>query len=43
MVRLFTAESEKPFVMKLNYEQLSVLTFQVGQIVSHLSHMGQGK
>ena len=33
-VSLFTNQNEKPFVMRLNYEQLSILTFQVSQIVS---------
>ena len=38
-VQLFTSQSETPFKMRLCYEQLSVLTFQVSQIVSTLGHI----
>lgn len=35
-ISLFTEGNALPFVMKLNYEQLSILTFKVNQVVAHV-------
>ena len=36
-VQLFTDSSETPFRLRLSYEQLSILSFQVNQVLSAVS------
>jgi len=39
-IKLYTYENpNKPFKMRLNYEQLSVLTFQISQVINQIGHI----